>query len=88
MEVPYVFNNLSEQAKEDKELAKLINDYWVQFAKTGSPNGNGFAKWPHMIWRVKRIKSWMLKSLKVRMIEKSNLILMDVYMRDTYRSRN
>ena len=36
MEVPYVFNNLPAQAsREDKELAKLINDYWVQFAKTG-----------------------------------------------------
>lgn len=30
----------------DQEVAALISAYWVQFAKTGNPNGTGRPEWP------------------------------------------
>lgn len=50
-EVPFVFDNLgaragSTPAPEDEAVAKMMNAYWVNFAKTGDPNGKGLPKWP------------------------------------------
>jgi para-nitrobenzyl esterase len=49
-EVGYVFNNLrswngSVIADKDKEVAKMMNTYWANFAKTGNPNGEGLSNW-------------------------------------------
>jgi para-nitrobenzyl esterase len=30
----------------DTAMAKTVNGYWVNFAKTGDPNGKGLPRWP------------------------------------------
>ncbi len=54
-DISYVFNNLGiggfgppppPPTPEDKEVARLMNAYWVNFAKTGNPNAKGMPKWP------------------------------------------
>ena len=44
-EIPYVFGNPTGRngatvVPKDQEVARMMNTYWANFAKTGDPNGN------------------------------------------------
>jgi para-nitrobenzyl esterase len=52
-EISFVFNTLharwgnpTEATPEEKELARIMNTYWTNFAKTGNPNGKDLPNWP------------------------------------------
>jgi len=58
-EIPYVFDNLSAPrtipdtssprlaaaSEKDRAVAEMISSYWVNFAKTGDPNGKDLPTW-------------------------------------------
>jgi para-nitrobenzyl esterase len=50
LEVPYVFDhiriNTGESEEQDKAVSAEMSGAWVQFAKTGNPNGPGLPRWP------------------------------------------
>jgi len=60
VEIPYVFNNLAAPrvfpdasspelaaaSPAERAFAETVSSYWVNFARTGDPNGRGLASWP------------------------------------------
>jgi para-nitrobenzyl esterase len=60
VELPYVFDNLraprlfpdasspelSAASASERALAERVSSYWVNFARTGDPNGKGLPRWP------------------------------------------
>lgn len=49
-EVPYAYNNLHTVNRPweaiDRHIADVMSSYWVNFAKTGNPNGRKLPSWP------------------------------------------
>ena len=46
-EIAYIFGNGSDLWDDaDRQLTALMQPYWVNFAKSGNPNGDGLPTWP------------------------------------------
>jgi len=45
-EIPYVFNKAGAAwTDDDRRIADMMSTYWVNFARTGNPNGAGLPNW-------------------------------------------
>ncbi len=49
VDIAYVFGHTDKSAgydDTDRQLSRTVMSYWVNFAKTGNPNGTGLPVWP------------------------------------------
>ena len=54
-DVRYIFDNpLPNWTNEDRKVADMLSSYWVNFARTGNPNGPGLPRWAAYDPRVKQ----------------------------------
>ena len=53
-EIPYVFDTVDTKygakvSERDRSAARQMNAYWINFARTGTPNGPGLPFWPRYL---------------------------------------
>ncbi|HUB80153.1 MAG TPA: carboxylesterase family protein [Bryobacteraceae bacterium] len=62
-EIPFVFDHFPALLKPfvtaaDQVMADKVSSAWVQFAKTGNPNGAGLPEWPAYTATADRLLEW------------------------------
>jgi len=79
-EVPYAYNNLHTVnrpfTKQDYLLADEMSSYWVNFVKTGNPNGKGLANWPKYNKQGKQVIEFDLNVKAVKLPTESKLAVL------------
>jgi para-nitrobenzyl esterase len=57
--MPYAYGNLWRHAdrydKADRELSDKMQNYWVNFVKSGNPNGDNLPKWEQYTQKQKQV---------------------------------
>ena len=82
-EIPYVFDTLDTAKRPftavDRTLAVELGTYWLNFVKTGNPNGGGQAQWPQLTAADKQILEIGETTRQRVVLDADRLALFDLY---------
>ena len=98
-EIPFVFDKYGagyiamvspthsgEASAEDKAVAAMVHRYWVNFAKTGDPNGQGLPPWPKydsakdelLIVRSPGVSRYRWRTAQVSSVDASSIAMISI----------
>ena len=93
-EIQYVFqSHVGENADDDtpvlwddsdRKVASMMRQYWVNFAKTGNPNGDGLSEWPRYTASTNQTLAIEASPYVVTDLRKSKLDTFEQIMRDGF----
>jgi para-nitrobenzyl esterase len=85
-EIPYVFGTLDAAKRPftdiDRKLSDELGAYWVNFVKTGNPNGGGLPKWPMLTTTDRQILELGDTTRPRVVLEEDRLALFEHFVRD------
>ncbi len=91
-ELPYVFGHSDQlpikASQADNRILESVSTYWTNFAKTGTPNGNGLPTWPNFTGGNPRVLQIANPIHAVSGIDRKGLELQDLYMKRLRASQN
>lgn len=81
-EIKYVFNNLEGEISEnDKLIEKKMMSYWIQFAKSGNPNGKGLKRWRMYSSKKHNYLDFNKEKIKMQIMSKKEISKLDIIRR-------
>ncbi|MCY4130967.1 MAG: carboxylesterase family protein [Gammaproteobacteria bacterium] len=93
-EIQYVFQSHSGENADDglpilwddsdRKVASTMRQYWVNFAKTGDPNGEGLPEWPHYMASTNRTLAIEESSHVISDLRKAKLDVFELIMHDGF----
>ena len=80
--ISYVFGNFSEAMHPnaaDRAVSDEMSSYWVNFARTGDPNGKGLPRWPAFTDANAQVMSLNDSSMAISVPNSEKLRVLDGY---------
>ena len=76
------FDDLSQKYPQEKKVSDLMQQYWVNFAKTGgNPNGNGLPQWPVFEEDQQTVMQFKDGASLIALPNRENIEIIDEFMR-------
>ncbi|MBL8549264.1 MAG: carboxylesterase family protein [Hyphomonadaceae bacterium] len=82
-EIVYVFQNFDRMRREwtetDRRIGRTMAEYWINFARTGDPNGRGLPRWPVYNARSPKVMNFAPMTGSARAPREAAYQLIDAY---------
>uniref|UniRef100_A0A3Q2DTJ1 Carboxylesterase type B domain-containing protein n=1 Tax=Cyprinodon variegatus TaxID=28743 RepID=A0A3Q2DTJ1_CYPVA len=74
--IALLLTDLDQCPKEEEEFSKIMMSYWGNFARTGSPNGEGLVNWPKYGADEKYLSLDLKKQVSAQFLKKDNFLFL------------